>query len=77
MTPEERAAALKMLGGGMAAQAGQAIAGRGQQIADAEAAASGAQPMPTMPTAPAAAMPAEKSPGMMRKLADMLRGAGK
>lgn len=93
MTPEMRAQAMQMLGGGMAQQAGQQLSGRGAQLQAMEAAAMGGgggvppqapqtpmggpqQPSPYGgPTPPAAQPPA--SPGMLRKLAEMLRGAGR
>lgn len=83
MSPEERAAALQMLGGGAVRQAGNQLTGRDAQLQQQEAAASGMAPPPAMPMAPgvmggpAEPQPMQKSPGMLRKLADMLRGAAR
>ena len=90
MTPEQKQEALRMLGAGAARNAGNTLAGRQAQLQAAEQAAMGGAPAPVPQTvlggpqevppapvvAPTPAQPA-KSPSMMRKLADLLRGAGK
>ena len=91
MTPEMRAHAMQLLGGGMVQQGAQALTGRQAQLQAQEAAAMGGgmqpqapqtpmggpqQPTPYGGGMPPAAQP-QASPGMLRKLAEMLRGAGR
>jgi hypothetical protein len=93
MTPEMRAQAMQMLGGGMVQQGAQALTGRQAQLQAQEAAAmgGGGQGMPPQPAQPPYGGPQQPSPyggpvptaaqqaspGMLRKLAEMLRGAGR
>jgi hypothetical protein len=85
MSPEERAAAMQMLGQGAAQNAGQLVnpMNRQAQLQAQEAAAMGeappqASPPQTMMGGPVERPPiATKDPSILKRLADLLRGASK
>lgn len=79
MTPEQRAAAMQLLGGGQAQQAAQAVDpnARAAQLQAQEAAAMG-QPMPQQAPQQQSVPPQQQSvpPQLIQRILMMLRGSG-